>query len=78
MCVLCGSREEPIRHTAGRRFVSAIDGRTWRATGLRWRLDRTDGVIADAVIEAGGEVVGVIPDFLIRYEVGHRSLPISS
>src|SRR5512144_1475031 len=32
------------------------------------------GVIADTVIEAGGEVVGVIPDFLIRYEVGHRSL----
>ena len=32
------------------------------------------GVIADAVIEAGGEVVGVIPDFLIRYEVGHRQL----
>ena len=32
------------------------------------------GVIADAVIEAGGEVVGVIPDFLIRYEVGHGRL----
>jgi uncharacterized protein (TIGR00730 family) len=32
------------------------------------------GVIADAVIAGGGEVVGVIPDFLIRYEVGHRRL----
>jgi uncharacterized protein (TIGR00730 family) len=32
------------------------------------------GVIADTVIAAGGEAVGVIPDFLIRYEVGHQGL----
>jgi uncharacterized protein (TIGR00730 family) len=32
------------------------------------------GVIADTVIAAGGEAVGVIPDFLIRYEVGHQVL----
>ncbi len=32
------------------------------------------GVIADAVVAAGGEVVGIIPDFLIRYEVGHGRL----
>ena len=29
------------------------------------------GVLADAVLENGGEVVGVIPDFLYRREVGH-------
>ncbi len=29
------------------------------------------GVMADAMLAAGGEVVGVIPDFLMRREVGH-------
>lgn len=32
------------------------------------------GVIADAVLSAGGEVVGVIPDFLYQLEVGHKSV----
>lgn len=32
------------------------------------------GAIADAVLDAGGEAVGVIPEFLIRYEVGHQRL----
>ncbi|MSP49344.1 MAG: TIGR00730 family Rossman fold protein [Alphaproteobacteria bacterium] len=29
------------------------------------------GVMADAALQAGGEVVGVIPDHLVRLEVGH-------
>ncbi|MCU0838262.1 MAG: TIGR00730 family Rossman fold protein [Rhodospirillales bacterium] len=32
------------------------------------------GILADAVLAAGGDVIGVIPDFLIRHEVGHRRL----
>ncbi len=32
------------------------------------------GILADSVLAAGGEVIGVIPDFLIRHEVGHRRL----
>lgn len=32
------------------------------------------GVVADAVLSGGGHVVGVIPDFLLKYEVGHRQL----
>jgi uncharacterized protein (TIGR00730 family) len=32
------------------------------------------GIIADAVLENGGEVIGVIPDFLLRREVGHHGL----
>ncbi len=31
-------------------------------------------VVADAVLANGGEVVGVIPEFLNRIEVGHKSL----
>jgi len=32
------------------------------------------GVLADAVLARGGEVVGVIPDFLVRREVGHAGV----
>jgi uncharacterized protein (TIGR00730 family) len=32
------------------------------------------GVVADAALAAGGEVVGVIPDFLLRAEVAHDRL----
>ena len=32
------------------------------------------GVLADTVLEAGGEVVGVIPDFLRAYEVEHKGV----
>jgi uncharacterized protein (TIGR00730 family) len=32
------------------------------------------GVVADAALAAGGKVVGVIPDFLVRREVAHRGL----
>lgn len=32
------------------------------------------GVIADAALEAGGEVIGVIPEALMEKELAHRSL----
>jgi uncharacterized protein (TIGR00730 family) len=32
------------------------------------------GILADSVLENGGEVVGVIPDFLLKREVGHRGV----
>ncbi|HUB11606.1 MAG TPA: TIGR00730 family Rossman fold protein [Acetobacteraceae bacterium] len=32
------------------------------------------GAVADAVIDAGGEVLGVIPEFLTRREVAHTGL----
>ncbi|MFM7857393.1 MAG: TIGR00730 family Rossman fold protein [Flammeovirgaceae bacterium] len=32
------------------------------------------GVVADAVMEHGGEVIGVIPDFLVRREVAHKGI----
>ena len=32
------------------------------------------GVIADSVLQNGGEVIGVIPDFLLQREVGHRGV----
>ena len=32
------------------------------------------GITADAVLEHGGEVIGIIPDFLMKKEVGHAGL----
>ncbi|WP_368563653.1 TIGR00730 family Rossman fold protein [Pseudoxanthomonas sp. UTMC 1351] len=32
------------------------------------------GIVADAVLQAGGEVVGVIPEQLVGWEVAHRGL----
>lgn len=32
------------------------------------------GIVADAVMAGGGKVIGVIPDFLMQKEVGHKGL----
>ena len=33
------------------------------------------GALADAAMEAGGEVIGVMPRNLISYEIAHTGLP---
>ena len=75
LCVLCGSREGNDR---AYREAAIRLGELMAEEGVRLVYGGGSiglmGVIADAVIEAGGEVVGVIPDFLIRYEVGHGRL----
>ena len=32
------------------------------------------GIVADAVMDHGGKVIGIIPDFLMKREVGHRGI----
>ena len=32
------------------------------------------GTVADALLQSGGEVIGVIPEFLLNREVGHQGL----
>jgi hypothetical protein len=32
------------------------------------------GIVADATLQHGGKAIGVIPDFLMKREVGHRGL----
>jgi uncharacterized protein (TIGR00730 family) len=32
------------------------------------------GIVADAVLEAGGEVIGVIPEQLVQWEVAHQGV----
>ena len=42
--------------------------------GLRRRPVGLMGLLADAALEAGGEVVGVIPQQLVDREIAHRGL----
>jgi uncharacterized protein (TIGR00730 family) len=75
VCVFCGSREggDPAYREAAIRLGTLIGERRMRliygggSIGLM-------GVIADAALAAGGEVVGVIPDFLMKYEINHPRL----
>ena len=75
VCVYCGSN-------AGSKPVYAQ-----RAVALGQRLAREQlalvygggnvglmGIVADAALAAGGEVIGVIPGQLVEWEVAHRGL----
>lgn len=72
ICVFCGSKSgnnPAFRDTAeelGRRFVEAGIGLVFGggSVGLM-------GVIANAVLDAGGNVIGVIPEMLATKEVQH-------
>jgi hypothetical protein len=75
LCVFCGSREgiDPAYHAAALRLGQLMGERGVRLVYGGGSIGLM-GVVADAVIAAGGEAVGVIPDFLIQYEVGQRRL----
>jgi len=75
LCVYCGSsdRGRPAHHDAALRL-----GRIMAKAGIRLvfgggRIGMM-GRIADAVMEGGGEVVGIIPQFLEQVEVGHSGV----
>ena len=76
ICVFCGS--SPGRSPAYTEAAVEL-GKTLVARGLGLVYGGASvglmGKLADTVLEAGGEVIGVIPDTLIRYEVAHRGLP---
>ena len=75
ICVYCGSN-------SGNKPAYAE-----RATALGTRIAKENlalvygggnvglmGIVADAVLEAGGEVIGVIPQQLVDWEVAHRGV----
>jgi len=75
LCVYCGSsdRGRPAHHDAARKL-----GRIMAKAGVRLvygggRIGMM-GRIADAVMESGGEVIGIIPHFLEQVEVGHSQV----
>jgi uncharacterized protein (TIGR00730 family) len=75
VCVYCGSRpgRQPAYAEAARTLGHLIGERGWRLVYGGGKVGLM-GIVADAVLAAGGEVIGVIPDSLMRREVGHPGL----
>jgi len=75
VCVFCGSNagvREDYRNSA-QALARALAG---RALALVYGGGNVGlmGVVADAMLKAGGEVIGVIPQALVAREVAHRGL----
>ena len=75
VCVYCGSRHgsRPEYTEAARALGTAIGQRGWQLVYGGGKVGLM-GEVADAVLAAGGRVVGVIPEALEKLEVGHRGL----
>lgn len=75
LAVYCGSH---AGHDPAHREAAATLGREAARRGLRIVTGGGSvglmGALADATLAAGGEVIGVIPRFLVEREVGHRGL----
>ena len=75
VCVFCGSREgsRPTYAEAARRTGREI---ARRGLGLVYGGGRVGlmGAVADAALEEGGEVVGVITEALLSREIAHAGL----
>ena len=76
VCVFCGSRNGTRDQyvAAARRMGEAL---ARRGIGLVYGGGGIGlmGVLADAAVSAGGDVIGVIPKALMAREVAHRGLP---
>jgi uncharacterized protein (TIGR00730 family) len=75
VCVYCGSRAgtDPAHLEAATGLGAAIGSRGWRLIYGGGRVGLM-GAVADAALAAGATVIGVIPESLMRLEVGHRGL----
>ena len=75
LCVYCGSNagNNPVYAEQAR-----VLGRTMAEQGLVLVYGGGNvglmGIVADAVLEHGGEVIGVIPQQLVDWEVAHRGV----
>jgi uncharacterized protein (TIGR00730 family) len=75
VCVFCGSREGTRpSYAEAARLVGKTLAR--RGIGVVYGGGRVGlmGAVADAVLEEGGEVVGVIPEALLAREIAHEGL----
>jgi uncharacterized protein (TIGR00730 family) len=75
VCVYCGSRfgNRPEYEAAARELGGLIGRNGWQLVYGGGNVGLM-GVVADAAIESGARVVGVIPESLMKREVGHRGL----
>lgn len=75
LCVYCGSSS----HVSDQYKTAAADlGRALAERGITLVYGGGKvglmGICADACLQAGGKVIGIIPEFLRRYEVGHGAV----
>ena len=75
VCVYCGSRDgsSGLYLRAAERIGSSIGRRGWHMVYGGGRVGLM-GRVADAALAAGASVTGVIPESLMRREVGHTGL----
>ncbi|HEX9701568.1 MAG TPA: TIGR00730 family Rossman fold protein [Rhodospirillales bacterium] len=75
LCVFCGSKNgtDPAHAAAARRLGQLMAEQAVRLVFGGGRIGLM-GVLADAVIQGGGKVTGVIPEFLMDLEVEHRGV----
>ena len=75
ICVFCGSSSAvaETHKDAARRFGAILAENGVRLIYGGGRVGLM-GLVADGAAQAGGEVIGVIPDFLERIEVGNREI----
>ncbi len=75
MCVFCGAStgNDPAYAEAGRELGAMMAERGIRLVFGGGHVGMM-GLVADAVLGAGGEAVGVIPEHLVEREVGHDRL----
>src|SRR5690348_16612291 len=77
VCVFCGSGtgSNPVFSEAARKLGALFATSSIRLVYGGGKIGLM-GVIASSVIEAGGEVTGVIPRFLMDKEVGHSGITV--
>jgi uncharacterized protein (TIGR00730 family) len=75
LAVFCGSRVgvNPAYANAGRALGRGLGQAGIRLVFGGGRIGIM-GVVADAVLAAGGKVLGVIPEFLTQWEVAHENV----
>lgn len=75
ICVFCGS--SPGVHAFYREYAASF-GRLLAARGIGLVYGGaqvgTMGVLANAALDAGGQVIGVIPQAMVEREIAHRGL----
>lgn len=75
VCVFCGSSpgSEPAFRTAARELGTLL---AERGIGLVYGGASVGlmGILADAALAAGAEVIGVLPQHLVSYEIAHEGL----
>lgn len=75
LCVFCGSAEgSSPAYLAMARALGIFMAKNNIALVYGGATIGVMGAVADAVLEAGGQVIGVIPETLVNYEIAHRGL----